>query len=158
MIESDVRVRKAVAADRAFILGLVPELLAFGPPAWRDREEMIATDTRVIDAALGGRTEGALVLVAEDERGERLGFIHLCPLWDYYLEQSCGHIWDIVVRPEARGRGVGRTLIAAAEQWARDRGYRLLTLNVFVENRAALRLYEELGFAAESMKCVKPLG
>jgi GNAT superfamily N-acetyltransferase len=158
MSNPDIRVRAATADDRTFILELVPELLAFGPPAWRNRQEMIATDTRVIDAALGGQTEGASVLVAEDEQGARLGFTHVAPLWDYYLEQPCGHIWDIVVRPEARGRGVGRALIAAAEQWARDRGYRLLTLNVFVENRAALRLYEELGFAPESMKCVKRIG
>jgi GNAT superfamily N-acetyltransferase len=158
MSNPDIRVRGATSDDRTFILELVPELLTFGPPAWRNRREMIATDTRVIDAALGGRTEGASVFVAEDAQGARLGFLHVAPLWDYYLEQSCGHIWDIVVRPEARGRGVGRTLIAAAEQWARDRGYWLLTLNVFVENRAALRLYEELGFAPESMKCVKRIG
>jgi GNAT superfamily N-acetyltransferase len=158
MNDSDIRVRGATADDRTFILELVPELLAFGPPAWRNHQDMIATDTRVIEAALGGRTEGASVFVAEDARRARLGFMHVAPLWDYYLEQPCGHIWDIVVRPEARGRGVGRTLVAAAEQWARDRGYRLLTLNVFVENRAALRLYEELGFAPESMKCVKPIG
>jgi GNAT superfamily N-acetyltransferase len=157
MSNSDIRVRGATADDRAFILELVPELLAFGPPRWRNHREMIATDTRVIEAALGGRTEGASVFVAEDGQGAPLGFIHVAPLWDYYLEESCGHIWDIVVRPEARGRGVGRTLIAAAEEWARDRGYRLLTLNVFVENRAALRLYEALGFAPESMKCVKPI-
>jgi ribosomal protein S18 acetylase RimI-like enzyme len=158
MTGADIRVRHATADDRAFILELVPELLTFGPPAWRNREEMVGTDTRVIDAALVGRTEGASVVVAVDKEGARLGFIHVAPLWDYYLEQSCGHIWDIVVRPEARGRGVGRTLIAAAEQWARDRGYPLLTLHVFVENRAALRLYEELGFAPESMKCVKRIG
>jgi GNAT superfamily N-acetyltransferase len=155
---SDIRVRGATPDDRTFILELVPELLAFGPPAWRNQQEMIATDTRVIEAALSGRTEGASVFVAEDEQGARLGFMHVAPLWDYYLEQPCGHIWDIVVRPEARGRGVGRTLIAAAEEWARDRGYPLLTLNVFVQNRDALRLYEELGFAPESMKCVKPIG
>jgi GNAT superfamily N-acetyltransferase len=158
MSNPDIRVRAATADDRTFILELVPELLAFGPPAWRNRQEMIATDTRVIDAALGGQTEGASVFVAEDGQGARLGFMHVAPLWDYYLEQPCGHIWDIVVRPEARRRGVGRALIAAAEQWARDRGYRLLTLNVFVENREALRLYEELGFAPESMKCVKRIG
>ena len=158
MSNPDIRVRPATADDRTFILELVPELLAFGPPAWRNSQEMIATDTRVIDAALGGHTEGASVFVADDGQGTRLGFTHVAPLWDYYLEQPCGHIWDIVVRPEARGRGVGRALIAAAEQWARDRGYRLLTLNVFVENRAALRLYEELGFAPESMKCVKRIG
>jgi GNAT superfamily N-acetyltransferase len=154
----DVRIRHADAKDRAFILGLVPELVAFGPPSWRNRAQMIGTDTQVIDAALAGRTEGATLLIAEDGQGTPLGFIHLSGENDYYLQQTCGHVGDIVVRPEARGRGVGRALLAAGERWARDRGYRLLTLNVFVQNRGPQALYEALGFSAEAIKYVKPLG
>lgn len=155
---TDVRIRSAGAADRDFILGLVPELVAFGPPAWRDRGEMIATDTRVIDDALAGRTEGATLLIAEDAQGTPLGFIHLSGERDYYLQQTCGHVGDIVVAPEARGQGVGRALLSAGERWARGCGFRLLTLNVFVQNRGPQALYEELGFSAEAIKYVKPLG
>jgi GNAT superfamily N-acetyltransferase len=154
---TDVRIRPAGEADRAFVVGLVPELLAFGPPAWRDRSEMIRVDTDVIGAALAGRTPGATVLIAEDDRGRQLGFIHLSADRDYYLQGSCGHVGDIVVAPEARGRGVGRALLAAAEQWSRDRGYRLLTLNVFLENRGPQSLYEEAGFRPEVIKYFKVL-
>ena len=154
---TDITIRPAAAEDRAFVLGLVPELIAFGPPAWRDRTEMIATDTSVIGEALAGRTDGATVLIAEDARGTRLGFIHLSAEKDYYLQQDCGHIGDIVVAPEARGRGVGRALLSAAERWAADRGYQLLTLNVFVQNRGPQALYEEVGFRAEAIKYVKRL-
>jgi GNAT superfamily N-acetyltransferase len=154
---TDITIRPAGAADRAFVLGLVPDLLAFGPPAWRDREEMVATDTRVIDEALGGRIEGSTVLVAEDAQGAPLGFIHLTGETDYYLQATCGHVADIVVAPVARGQGVGRALLTAAERWARDRGYRLLTLNVFVQNRGPQAVYEALGFSAEVMKYVKRL-
>jgi GNAT superfamily N-acetyltransferase len=153
---TDVRIRPAVEKDRPFVLGLVPELLAFGPPAWRDRSEMIQTDTRVIDAALDGRREGATVLIAESADGRSLGFIHLAGEQDHYLN-NCGHIADIVVAPDARGRGVGRALLAAAERWSRDRGYRVLTLNVFAENRGPQSLYEEAGFQAEVIKYVKVL-
>jgi GNAT superfamily N-acetyltransferase len=153
---TDVRIRPAVEKDRRFVLGLVPELLAFGPPAWRDRHEMIQTDTRVIDAALDGRREGATVLIAESADGRSLGFIHLTAEQDYYLD-TCGHIADIVVAPDARGRGVGRALLAAAERWSRDRGYRVLTLNVFAENRGPQSLYEEAGFQAEVIRYVKVL-
>ena len=31
-------------------------------------------------------------------------------------------IMALVVSPDARGRGVGRTLVRAAEQWAMERG------------------------------------
>jgi GNAT superfamily N-acetyltransferase len=153
----EITIRPADARDHAFVLGLVPELLAFGPPAWRDRGEMIATDTSVIGDALAGRTAGAAVLIAEDAAGTRLGFIHVSAERDYYLQRDCGHVGDIVVAPEARGRGVGRALLSAAERWAVDRGYRLLTLNVFVENRGPQALYEHAGFSAEAIKYVKKL-
>jgi GNAT superfamily N-acetyltransferase len=155
---TQITIRPADTRDRAFVLGLVPELLAFGPPAWRDRRGMIATDTSVIGDALDGRTQGATVLVAEDAAGTPLGFIHLSAERDYYLQQDCGHVGDIVVAPEARGRGIGRALLSAAERWATDRGYRLLTLNVFVQNRGPQALYEEAGFSAEAIKYVKTLG
>jgi GNAT superfamily N-acetyltransferase len=154
---TDLQIRLAGERDRTFILGLVPELLAFGPPAWRDRREMIEVDTDVISASLVGRLEGATVLIAEDAAGVPLGFIHLVDERDYYLQSTCGHVADIVVSPEARGRGVGRALLAAAEEWSRDRGYRLLTLNVFVENRGPQALYEATGFKAEVIKYVKAL-
>ena len=60
-------------------------------------------------------------------------------------------------RPDARGRGVGETLLAAAEQWARGLGYSLLTLNVFIENTRARALYERAGFGAETIRYVKAL-
>jgi GNAT superfamily N-acetyltransferase len=153
----DVRVRPAGPEDADFVRGLVPELVAFGPPHWRDIRQMTETDTLVITGALRGASDGATVLVAEDERGQRLGFIHLCGELDYYTRAECGHIADIVVAPEARGRGVGRTFVAAAERWARGRGYSMLTLNVFLGNRDARALYERTGFGAETVRYVKNL-
>jgi ribosomal protein S18 acetylase RimI-like enzyme len=151
------RVRPARPEDADFILALVPHLLAFGPPPWRDAAQMTETDTLTIARSLGGASDRATVLVAEDSHGKRLGFIHLCGEPDYYTRAECGHIADIVVAPEARGRGVGEALMAAGERWARDRGYMILTLNVFLENQHARALYERLGFHAETVRYVKSL-
>jgi GNAT superfamily N-acetyltransferase len=151
-----VRVREARSDDRDFVLGLAPELLAFGPPAWRDARQMTPVDIRVIGEAVDGRSPGSHVLVAEDERGRPLGFIHVTEEQDYYAG-ACGHIGDVVVAREARGRGVGTALLAAAEQWARARGYRLLTLNVFIDNAAARSVYERAGYTPETIRHVKVL-
>ena len=151
-----VRVRESAPEDRDFVLGLVPELLAFGPPPWRDARAMVRVDSEVIGAALDGRVPGKGVLVAEDGEGRRLGFIHVSEEDDYY-GGPCGHIGDIVVAPEARGRGVGTALLAAAEDWARARGYRLITLNVFLDNAGARRVYERAGYRPETIRHVKPL-
>ena len=67
------------------------------------------------------------------------------------------HIGDLVVAREARGRGVGTVLLAAAERWARARGYRLITLNVFLDNVDARSVYEKAGYAPETIRPVKVL-
>jgi GNAT superfamily N-acetyltransferase len=154
---STITVRPATAGDREFVLGLVPELAAFGPPPWRTVDEMVETDTLVLGSALDGLAADATVLIAEDARGVPLGFIHLTVDADYYTRRECGHVADLVVAAAARGRGVGEGLLAAGEQWAARRGYSLLTLNVFVGNSQARALYERTGYGAETVRYVKSL-
>ena len=54
----------------------------------------------------------------------------------------------MMVRPEARGAGVGALLLEACIGEARHAGLEMLTLSVTAENAAAVRLYERHGFAA----------
>ncbi len=54
-------------------------------------------------------------------------------------------LWDIRVSPEARGRGVGSALFAAAVAWARARGCRRLKVETQNINVAACRFYERRG-------------
>jgi ribosomal protein S18 acetylase RimI-like enzyme len=58
------------------------------------------------------------------------------------------HVWGVYVAPEARGRGVGRTLMHAVIAHARTlEGLERLTLGVEPGNGAARSLYHTLGFA-----------
>jgi GNAT superfamily N-acetyltransferase len=56
-----------------------------------------------------------------------------------------------------RGRGVGRGLLAALEQWARSHSASEVHLNVWKFNEAAIRLYTELGYEAQTQLMVKRL-
>ena len=60
------------------------------------------------------------------------------------------YVFDVEVLPEARGRGLGRATMLAAEDEARARGATVMRLNVFGHNAAAIGLYESLGFAVTS--------
>ena len=59
-----------------------------------------------------------------------------------------GEIGMAVAR-EWGGRGVGSALLAAAIEWARDRGLHKLSLGVFAHNTAAIELYRKFGFVEE---------
>lgn len=54
-----------------------------------------------------------------------------------------GHILNVWVHPQARGRGLGRRLMGATLEGARSRGIQALTLNASAAGRP---LYEALGF------------
>jgi ribosomal protein S18 acetylase RimI-like enzyme len=55
-------------------------------------------------------------------------------------------LWDIRVAPEARGRGVGRALVGAAVEWARERGCQEMKVETQDVNVAACRFYAAMGF------------
>jgi ribosomal protein S18 acetylase RimI-like enzyme len=149
-------VRTARTDDAEWIRALLPRLHEFGPPAYRARASMDAAETEATLAAIGSADQRA-VLVAEDASATPLGFVHLETAVDFFTHERHGHISTIVVSPEAERQGVGRALMTAAEAWTRERGYRLLTLNVFERNEAARRLYEQCGFGIDTIKYLKPI-
>jgi GNAT superfamily N-acetyltransferase len=151
-----MNIRPATPTDRSAILALVPRLSEVGAPPWRARPHMIAADTQEVSQGLEDQSGRSRFLVAE-HGGTLLGFIYLMTLVDYYTGQEAGHVADIVVAPQAEGQGVGRALLAAGEEWARSRGYALLSLNVLAGNRGPRTMYEKLGYAPEWVKYVKPL-
>ncbi|MCB1884706.1 MAG: GNAT family N-acetyltransferase [Geminicoccaceae bacterium] len=156
MTEEALRVRRALPGDAAAVMALVPRLVDFGPP-WRDRDGMRATDRRVVGEALRAEGDDPVVLVAV--LGEEVvGFVHLHSIVDYYRGERHGHVADLVVAEGAEGKGVGRRLLAAAEDWARGRGFDWLGLAVFEANARALGLYEGTGFRRDMLRMVKPLG
>jgi ribosomal protein S18 acetylase RimI-like enzyme len=52
----------------------------------------------------------------------------------------------IGVAPEARGQGLGKTILAAFVESARAAGYTSVALSVETDNPAALALYTKFGF------------
>jgi GNAT superfamily N-acetyltransferase len=156
-MSSGVRIRPASEADREFVISLMPRLVEFGPPRWRDAAQMTAFDTRVITESLLNPTHDTAVFVAEDADGSPLGLIHLHAATEHYNQEEHGHVEDLIVARGGEGRGVGRALLEKAEEWARGRGYRWLTLNVFAENLRAREVYRRLGYGEDMVKYVKEL-
>lgn len=150
-----MRIRPARADDREFILGLVPRLVEFGDVPGRDTSQMLERDRAVLAAAVEQPPADTEVFVAEADDGTSAGFIHLTTSSDYYTGGMMAHVADIVVTSAAEGHGVGRALLEHAEAWARQRGFTMLTLNVFIANQRAREVYARAGYREEWIRCIK---
>ncbi len=120
--------------------------IAPGPtPAWANgiaAAQGIAPSHRLIHdrivQAIALPTGFATCFVGERAAGFGLGV----------ADRGAVGLFDIVVRPEFRGRGLGRAITRALMYWGREEGAKTAYLQVFDANRVALALYETLGFRA----------
>ena len=63
-----------------------------------------------------------------------------------------GHVTNVAIAPEHRGKGYSRRLAGALIQYAANLGVSYMTLEVRKSNRAAIRLYASLGFVSVSTR------
>lgn len=90
-------------------------------------------------------------LVAEREDGALVGYLRIGRPTDLATNAHVRQIQGLLVAEEARGRGVGRALLRAAQDECRKLGARRLTLRVLGHNAAARALYESEGFVVEGV-------
>jgi len=91
-----------------------------------------------LSAEIEFRNENSFCL---DDKGGMLAFGQLIP-----KQADSLHMARIVVKPKHRRHGYGHTLCSELIGIARERGVDNLSLNVYRNNKAALRLYTAIGF------------
>ena len=62
------------------------------------------------------------------------------------------HVTNVAVHAGRRREGIGRLLMEALMQMARDAGMESMTLEVRVSNEAAKTLYQQLGFVSAGVR------
>ncbi len=97
-----------------------------------------------------GRPEVGQVLVLRDGPTV-VGMVAVLFLPSTALGGRVAILEDMVVRPSARGRGVGSRLLHAAVEFARSAGCRRVTLLTDSDNAAAQRFYGRHGFGPSCM-------
>jgi ribosomal protein S18 acetylase RimI-like enzyme len=136
-MEQDRTVRRAGASDAEAIGRLLHDFntefddVTPGPVALAERVRVLlaAGDTQIL---LAGRGPDGLAVLRFREA-----------IWDQALE--C-YLAELYVVPDRRGRGLGRALMEAAIEVAREEGATHMDLGTSEDDVAARALYESLGF------------
>ena len=97
------------------------------------------------------------IFVAEDERHAFLGYVWVGEGGNMMTGLKHGYVYDVFVKKEFRGRGIGRTLLEKAQNYCREKGYSRILLMVSVNNANATELYNKMGFKTEQMHMGKVL-
>jgi GNAT superfamily N-acetyltransferase len=102
---------------------------------------------------LVARDEVTVLLAGEDPTG--LAVLRFRPsIWSTALES---YLAELYVKPDQRGRGLGRALMGAAIELALDRGADYMDLGTGEDDVAARALYESLGFSNRGGKADGPV-
>ncbi|MGH7487114.1 MAG: GNAT family N-acetyltransferase [bacterium] len=137
--DSAFHIRAARQGDAGIILGLIKELAAYEKLA----HEVVATE-QDIDAQLFGAHPHAEALVAEYS-GKAVGFALFFHNFSTFLGRPGLYLEDLYVKPEFRGRGFGKRLLAHLAQLAVQRDCGRFEWAVLDWNTPAIRFYESLG-------------
>jgi aminoglycoside 6'-N-acetyltransferase I len=138
-------VRPVEARDRA-------EWLRMRQTLWTDDDTLEAG----VDAHFASPKPDVIVFVAEDASGKLIGFAEVgTRAYAEACETSpVGYLEGWFVIESARGSGVGRALVQAAEAWARDRGLTEFGSDTWLENEASIRAHQALDFTVtERLVC-----
>lgn len=150
-----LRIRLATDADGQILLALADRLRE-GVAPWRDEAAVAAAVRGWVEASLEAMDEaGHAVLVAE-LAGTIVGFVTLSPgsHWSGAVEPSIG---ELVVTPQAEGRGIGTALVEAVLARARSDGHRRISVSTGAANARARGLYRRLGFEDEDVTLSRAL-
>jgi aminoglycoside 6'-N-acetyltransferase I len=114
---------------------------------WPDGSE--AEHAQDIAAFLEGRaSEPLAVLIAEDGDRGPVGFVELSirPYAEGCRTNRVAYLEGWYVVPQAREQGVGRALVAAAEEWGRAQGCSEFGSDAALDNDVSAAAHKALGF------------
>lgn len=137
-----MNIRTATEADVPLILGFIKALAEYE----RLADRVVATEDSVRNT-LFGHPRFAEVLIAEWE-GEPVGFALFFHNYSTFLAQPGIYLEDLFVKPEARGRGFGKALLARLASIAKSRNCGRLEWAVLNWNQPSIDFYESLGAKA----------
>jgi GNAT superfamily N-acetyltransferase len=138
----DFTIRLATAQDVPVILQFIKGLAEYE----KLTPEVTATEDLLRETLFGSR-QVAEVIIGE-YRGEPVGFALFFHNYSTFLGRPGIYLEDLFVKPEMRGRGFGRVLLAYLAKLAYERKCGRVEWSVLDWNDPAIQFYRKLGATA----------
>ena len=132
-------IRPATEQDVPIILDLIKQLADYERLAHR----VVATEQRLRDTLFGERPAAEVLLASLEE--ETVGFAVFFTNYSTFLAKPGLYLEDLFVKPHARGKGIGKALLARLAKIAVERDCGRVDWSVLNWNEPSLRFYEALG-------------
>ncbi len=142
-----ITLRDATTADLPGILFIYNDAVLNTTAIWNETPVDLANR----QAWFADRQQrGYPVLVAVDEAGAVLGYASFGD-WRAFegFRNTVEH--SVYVHPEARGRGIGRLLMQALIERARQIGKHVMVAGIEANNAASVKLHQQLGFVQTAL-------
>jgi GNAT superfamily N-acetyltransferase len=133
----------AKSTDVALILALINELAEYE----KLRPESVASEASIHEALFGAKPHAEAVIARFD--GEPAGFALFFHNFSTFLGKPGLYLEDLFVRPEYRGRAIGKSLLSHLAALAVQRGCGRFQWQVLDWNRPSRDFYESLGAQAD---------
>jgi GNAT superfamily N-acetyltransferase len=139
-----VRVWRADVGEAAAVARLIAEFGEWWGKNPVGEDAILASVERIM---AGG--DGEYLLGAADDRDDPTGVCQLRFRWSVWKSAEDCWLEDLYVQETARRSGLGRALVEAALERARERGCKRIELDVNEDNAPARALYAACGFLTE---------
>ena len=136
------RIRPAREDDAPLVLVLIRELAEYE----RMAGEVTATEADVRQALFGPAPSAEAVIAEVEDRP--VGFALFFHNFSTFAGKRGLYLEDLYVRPDYRGRGIGRGLLRHLARLARERGCHRFEWSVLDWNALAIRSYRRAGAVA----------
>jgi GNAT superfamily N-acetyltransferase len=134
-----VRIAAAKESDVPVILELIRSLADYE----RLAHEVVATPDSLRESLFGVRPAAEVVIAYLDH--EPVGFAVWFQNYSTFLGRAGLYLEDLFVKPERRGQGIGRTLLAHVASVAITRGAGRMEWSVLDWNKPAIGFYRAIG-------------
>lgn len=140
-----LHIRPATADDITLILSFIRALAEYE----KLTHEVEATEEKLRETLFSEKPAAECVLAYADDSESAApvpaGFALYFTNYSTFLAKPGLYLEDLFVRPEFRGRGIGKALLLHLAQLANQRGYGRMEWSVLDWNQPAIEFYESLG-------------